>query len=72
MSQPATIADICAQNISASAGLDLGPVACEPYRSAEYFELERERLFKRAWLCAGRVEQLPEKNSFVPSSAKQR
>src|SRR3546814_2582320 len=27
-------------------------------------DLERENLFKRAWLTVGRVEQLPEKGSF--------
>ncbi len=46
------------------AGLGTGPVSVEPYRSPAYFELERERVFKRAWLCIGRVEQLPEINSF--------
>lgn len=65
MNQPAAITEICRPDLSACAGLDLGPVPCEPYRSAEYFELERERVFKRAWLCMGRIEQLPQKGSFV-------
>tara|TARA_R110000850_G_scaffold70053_2_gene155293 strand:- start:5974 stop:7251 length:1278 start_codon:yes stop_codon:yes gene_type:complete len=47
-----------------TAGLGTGPVSAEPYRSPEYFELERERVFKRAWLCVGRVEQLPEENCY--------
>ena len=46
------------------AGLPTGPVSVEPYRSPEFFERERERVFKRAWLYAGRVEMLPEKDSY--------
>ncbi|MGQ0699613.1 MAG: aromatic ring-hydroxylating oxygenase subunit alpha [Panacagrimonas sp.] len=46
------------------AGLSTGPVSVEPYRSPEFFERERERVFKRAWLFAGRVEQLPESDSY--------
>jgi len=45
--------------------LDTGPVPCAPYISPDWFELERERVFGRAWLCMGRVEQLPEPNSFI-------
>jgi phenylpropionate dioxygenase-like ring-hydroxylating dioxygenase large terminal subunit len=45
-------------------GLETGPVSTTPYSSAEYFELEREKIFKRAWLCIGRVEQLPAANSY--------
>ena len=32
--------------------------------SPEFFELEREAIFKRAWLNVGRVEQLRRKGSF--------
>ncbi|TDU28535.1 phenylpropionate dioxygenase-like ring-hydroxylating dioxygenase large terminal subunit [Panacagrimonas perspica] len=46
------------------AGLPTGPVSVEPYRSPEFFERERERVFKRAWLFAGRIEQLPEHDSY--------
>ena len=56
---------ICAPNITLRAGLPTGPVSADPYRSPEYFEREREQLFKRAWLTIGRVEQLPEPGSFV-------
>jgi phenylpropionate dioxygenase-like ring-hydroxylating dioxygenase large terminal subunit len=45
-------------------GLDSGPVSTLPYSLPEYFELEREKIFKRAWLCIGRVEQLPESGSY--------
>ncbi|WP_043700663.1 aromatic ring-hydroxylating oxygenase subunit alpha, partial [Nocardia abscessus] len=30
----------------------------------EFFELEREAIFKRAWLNVGRVEQLPKVGSY--------
>jgi phenylpropionate dioxygenase-like ring-hydroxylating dioxygenase large terminal subunit len=45
-------------------GLDTRPVSTLPYSSREYFELEREKIFKRAWLCVGRVEQLPASGSY--------
>lgn len=65
MDETLTLSSICASDITRGAGLDTGPVSADPYRSAQYFELERERLFKRAWLTVGRVEQLPEQGSFV-------
>ena len=65
MNEQVNISSICASDITRKAGLDTGPVSAAPYYSQEYFELEREQLFKRAWLCVGRVEQLPEKGSFV-------
>lgn len=46
-------------------GLGTGPVSTRPYYPPEYFELEREPMFKRAWLALGRVEQVPEPGSFV-------
>jgi len=46
------------------AGLDTEPVPTLPYRSPEYFALERKRIFKRAWLCLGRAERLPEPGSY--------
>jgi len=40
---------------------DLGtePVPTEPCISPAYFELERERVFKKVWLYVGRVEEIP-------------
>ena len=32
--------------------------------SPEFYELEREAIFKRSWLNVGRVEQLPRKGSY--------
>jgi hypothetical protein len=42
-----------------------GPVSVEPYVSQEYFELERERIFKKVWLYACRIEQLSTAASTV-------
>jgi phenylpropionate dioxygenase-like ring-hydroxylating dioxygenase large terminal subunit len=48
-------------------GLGLGnePVPIEPNVSAAYFEREREKIFKRSWLCVGRVEDIPRGGDFV-------
>ncbi len=35
------------------------------YTSAEVFARERERIFARRWLCAGRIESLPAPGDFV-------
>ena len=45
---------------------DLGtePMNYEDSISQEFFELEREAVFKRAWLNVGRVEQLPRTGSY--------
>jgi phenylpropionate dioxygenase-like ring-hydroxylating dioxygenase large terminal subunit len=40
------------------------PMSYEDSISPEFFELEREAIFKRAWLNVGRVEQLPRKGSY--------
>jgi len=45
--------------------LGTGPVAAEPCISPEYFELERERVFRRVWLNVGRVEDLPNPGDYV-------
>ena len=38
--------------------------------SPEFYELEREAIFKRAWLNVGRVEQLPRKGSYFTKELK--
>jgi phenylpropionate dioxygenase-like ring-hydroxylating dioxygenase large terminal subunit len=45
---------------------DLGtePVSYEDSVSPEFYELEREAIFKRAWLNIGRVELLPRNGSY--------
>ena len=40
--------------------LGTGPIPIEPYVSREYFEQERERIFRKVWLNIGRVEQIPQ------------
>ena len=44
--------------------LGTGPVPVEPCISEEHFELEREGIFRRAWLCVGRVDDLPEAGDY--------
>jgi glycine betaine catabolism A len=44
--------------------LGTGPVSYEDSISVEFFELEREAIFKRAWLNVGRVEQLRKNGSY--------
>lgn len=46
-------------------GLGTDPLSTDPYISPEHYELERERVFGRAWLAMGRVEQVPEPGSYV-------
>lgn len=42
-----------------------GPLPVEPYVSAEFFEREREAVFKRAWLQVARVEDLPNPGDYL-------
>ena len=44
--------------------LGTGPVSYEDSVSSAFYELEREAIFKRAWLNVGRVEQLPRVGSY--------
>jgi len=44
--------------------LGTGLVSYEDCTSPEFHELEREAVFKRAWLMVGRVEQLPRNGSY--------
>jgi phenylpropionate dioxygenase-like ring-hydroxylating dioxygenase large terminal subunit len=41
-----------------------GPVPTEPYISSDYFQRERERLFRRAWLYVGRVEDVAQAGDY--------
>jgi phenylpropionate dioxygenase-like ring-hydroxylating dioxygenase large terminal subunit len=45
-------------------GLGTEPVSYEDSISPEFFEKEREAIFKRAWLNVGRVERLPKIGSY--------
>ncbi len=41
------------------------PVPAGPYYQDEYFELEREAIFKRTWLNIGHICELPEQGFFI-------
>jgi phenylpropionate dioxygenase-like ring-hydroxylating dioxygenase large terminal subunit len=41
------------------------PVPTEPCLSSEYFELERERVFRKVWLYVGRQEELPHPGDYL-------
>jgi phenylpropionate dioxygenase-like ring-hydroxylating dioxygenase large terminal subunit len=45
-------------------GLSTEPQSYEDSTSPDFYELEREAIFKRAWLNVGRVEDLPRKGSY--------
>jgi phenylpropionate dioxygenase-like ring-hydroxylating dioxygenase large terminal subunit len=45
--------------------LGTAPVSYDDSNSPEFFELEREAIFKRSWLNLGRVEELPKVGSYV-------
>ena len=51
--------------LTANLGLSNDPVPLEPYRSQTFFKLERDKIFRRAWLLMGRVEELPEPGAYV-------
>src|SRR5258705_6527486 len=45
--------------------LGTGPVSFRDSTSPEFYEMEREAIFKRAWLNVGRVEELPRAGSYL-------
>src|SRR5437763_15417815 len=45
-------------------GLGTEPVSYEDSISSAHYELEREAIFRRAWLNVGRVDQLPRVGSY--------
>ena len=44
--------------------LGTDPVSTAPCTSAEIYAREIEKIFKRVWLCVGRVEEFPETGSY--------
>ena len=48
-----------------AAYLGTAPVPAGPYYRDDYFELEREAIFKRSWLEIGHVCELPEPGSYI-------
>lgn len=51
-----------------AAYLGTGPVPAGPYYRDDYFELEREAIFKRTWLQVGHVCELPRPGSYIVRS----
>ncbi|MGV9802252.1 aromatic ring-hydroxylating oxygenase subunit alpha [Mycobacterium sp. NPDC003449] len=45
--------------------LGTGPISFRDSTSPEFYETEREAVFKRAWLNVGRVEETPDVGSYV-------
>jgi phenylpropionate dioxygenase-like ring-hydroxylating dioxygenase large terminal subunit len=52
-------------SVEAAAYLGTGPVPAGPYYRDDYFELEREAIFKRSWLHIGHVCELPSAGSYM-------
>ncbi len=50
--------------------LGTGPVSYEDSINPEIYHLEREAIFKRAWLNVARIEQLPRKGSYLTRELK--
>jgi len=46
-------------------GMSLGPVPLEPYRSPEFFQKEREKVFARSWLLIAREEEIAKPGDFA-------
>ncbi len=44
--------------------LGRGPISLEDCVSTDFYEKEREHIFKKSWLYVGRAEQLPHKGSY--------
>jgi glycine betaine catabolism A len=45
-------------------GLDTGPISFHDNFDPEFYELEKEAVFRRSWLYGGRAEQLTRKGSY--------
>lgn len=41
-----------------------GPVAVEPYVSAEWYGREQQKIFRKVWLCVGRVDEIPKVGDY--------
>ena len=50
--------------------LGTAPVSYEDSISPEFYEIEREAVFKRAWLNVGRVEQIPRTGNYFTKELK--
>ncbi len=53
-----------------SAVLGTAPVPAGPYYRDDYFELEREAIFRRSWLQIGHVSEVAEPGQFIVRSVE--
>lgn len=62
-----TLDSVLPDSAMSGAAPDLGtdPIPTEPYYRPEYFDLEREAVFRRTWLQIGHVCELPQPNSYI-------
>ena len=44
--------------------IETGEMSIEPYVSEEFFEREREKIFKKMWLYVGRAERIPNAGDY--------
>ncbi len=44
--------------------LGSGPIPIEPYISPDWYEREREKIFRKVWLCVGRVDEIPNRGDY--------
>lgn len=44
--------------------LGSGPISTEPYISPEWYEKEKDKIFRKVWLCVGRVNELPRAGDY--------
>ena len=56
--------NVLSPSLTKNLGFSTATVPSNLYYSAEQFELERERIFRRAWLKVGRIEQIPKSGDF--------
>ena len=51
-------------NVTEAVGLGTGEMPTSLYTDPAQYELERERIFRRAWLMVGRIESIPKPGDF--------
>lgn len=44
--------------------LGSNPISTEPYISPDWYEKEREKIFRKVWLCVGRANELPKAGDY--------
>ncbi|TIU72298.1 MAG: hypothetical protein E5V66_01230 [Mesorhizobium sp.] len=65
MDNPLKLVDLGDRRFTIEQGLSTEPVGIESYSSPEYFELMKEKVFKKTWLCTGkRVDEIPNPGDY--------